>query len=872
MIGKNFKNLFIYGSMLCFLGACAPENNSMSGRAYHNTTARYNAYFIARENLREVEEFVRNAEENNYNRILNVFPLPDTAKLSSQKPALENVIKMASLAIQRHPESNWVDDSYILVGRARYHLGEYSNAIETFKYVNTKSEDDHARHEALIHLMRTFTDYNEMNNARAVAQFLNKQKLNKKNKRKFLLVKAYFYQRNEDLENMVKNLSEATPLMRKKDGKAKVQFITGQVYQQLEFNSEAYRHYQSVLSSSPPYELSFYTKLYMAQVAEITRGSDLRRTRKYFKRLLKDAKNKEFKDKIYYEMAEFEYKQDNLDLAIEYYKNSVQNSVNNQRQKSYSYYKLGKIYYEKMAQYELAKSYYDSTVSVMPKDEPEYAAIKERQEILAEFVKHITSVRLQDSLLRLSNMDSASLSLLMDEIEEQRKLEALALEKANKKKSRSLSSQPQFSNFGMQANQAFNPNMTDASGTWYFYNLAQVGNGQNEFRQKWGNRPLKDNWRLISRVNESDFDDGKEDELAEVAKQAGELAKEDKQEESGEKKYFDREGFMAQIPFTDEQKAEAYKKLDEGHFQLGRLYHFNLDEDDNAIISFKKVLEYIKESEHRVESLYLLYIILKEREDPEYERYRDMIVEEFPQTLYAKVILNPNYLEEAAKAGEEVKLIYEAAYKAYVRDDIKEAQDLINRGINDFAENEFTDNLRLLEILIVGKTEDYYKYVFALNNFKEENPDSELLAYVDILIKKAEEFKKEQERLKEIKFSSEFSQKHVFVLLYESNKTMAEALPKKFEAMHGSNFAGNNLTTGNLIFDDKMSMILISEFEDKSQSEAYMSVFNQKIDLKKEYPTAKFHTFVISNDNFQVFYQSKDLNAYLNFFKQHYAQ
>src|SRR5690606_5454353 len=101
-------------------------------------------------------------------------------------------VKMASIAIQRHPNSKWVDDAYILVGKARMYSLDWGNAIQTFKYVNTHSKDRNARHLAIINLIRTYTEHGEFNNARAAIDYLDKANLSKVNKKKLLLEKAYF--------------------------------------------------------------------------------------------------------------------------------------------------------------------------------------------------------------------------------------------------------------------------------------------------------------------------------------------------------------------------------------------------------------------------------------------------------------------------------------------------------------------------------------------------------------------------------------------------------------------------------------------------------------------------------------------------------
>ncbi|MDQ3535483.1 MAG: methyltransferase, partial [Bacteroidota bacterium] len=176
----NFKSLTIL-ALILFLFSCSAEKKNLASKTYHNTTARYNAYFIAREKLNEVERAVKDAHVNNYNQILKIYPEVDSSTISSVKKQLEECVKKSSIAIQRHKNSKWVDDSYILIGRARYYSGDYANAIQTFKFVNTKGEDDNARHEALIHLMKTFIDSNEENNAIAVSDFLKKEKVKKEN-------------------------------------------------------------------------------------------------------------------------------------------------------------------------------------------------------------------------------------------------------------------------------------------------------------------------------------------------------------------------------------------------------------------------------------------------------------------------------------------------------------------------------------------------------------------------------------------------------------------------------------------------------------------------------------------------------------------
>src|SRR5690606_25831375 len=121
-----------------------------------------------------------------------LFPSFDSALAKGYDKEIQEAVKMASIAIQRHPNSKWVDDAYILVGKARLYSLDWGNAIQTFKYVNTRSDDRNAKHLAIINLIRTYVEHKEMNNAQAAIDFLEKARLNKTNRKKFLLEKAYY--------------------------------------------------------------------------------------------------------------------------------------------------------------------------------------------------------------------------------------------------------------------------------------------------------------------------------------------------------------------------------------------------------------------------------------------------------------------------------------------------------------------------------------------------------------------------------------------------------------------------------------------------------------------------------------------------------
>ncbi len=875
---KEFGKYYILIWLLALVAgsSCAPEATGLASNVYHNTTARYNAYFYARLQMEEIQQAIAENEEVNYNKTLRVFPEPDTNLINGLSEQLDDCIKKASVAIERHPNSRWADDSYILVGQSRSINQNYGDAIKTFKFVNTHSEDDEARHRALVELMRTFIEAGEQNNAVSVSDYLRKEKLNRTNKIQFYLTRAYLAQLNKDYNAMVGNLLLAAPLMKNVEGRAKTFFILGQLYQELGFDAQAYENYQEVLKSNPEYELFFYARLNMAQVYDLSKESDTKKIRKYFVKLLKDQKNVEYRDKIYYEMAQFEQKQDDLELAIEYYNESVQASIGNNRQKAYSYWELGKIYYDEYAKYELAKAYYDSTIAVLPQDEPQYEAIATRQKILTNFVEQLTIIKVQDSLLALAEMDTLKLSAYLDEVLAEQKQQQRAEERLANRQARR---QRAVSQFGAAPNPfATVPggeSVTAAVGeNWYFYSPAAISQGQTAFTRKWGNRQLEDNWRRSNKTIEENFaaDDEKLIDVADPV--LGDPSADVADATGGEK-----QALYADIPFTEEQKLVAFQQIEDAYFKLGGIYNFDLEEKANAIETFETLLSRFPASEYEPEVLYQLYLLYQEQgDDATATRYKNRLLTDFPDSIFAKVIRNPNYREESNMASAQLQKIYEEAYRLYQKGAYQQAEPLVQTALQQYDDNDFVDNMKLLQVLISGKLSSQYEYQFALQSFIDEYPESEVTPYAQELLTAAQGFEEKLAAQQGAKFIPEFNEKHSFILVYNSKGRLSTELPRVVDAYNAEYFAEAQLRSANLMLEDGQVMIIVEEFPDQSTAQRYFEEFNSDISPLNNLPESNSYdrsditsNFIITEDNLPILYRTKDIENYLRFFEKHYT-
>lgn len=821
-------------------------------KAFHNTTAHYNGYYYALEEVTKIEQSIQRNHRDDYNQILWLFPRLDSMFAKSYDKSVQEAVKMASIAIQRHPNSKWVDDAYILVGKARLYSFDWGNAIQTFKYVNNPkvTKDIHTRHRALIYLIRTFTEHKEYNNVEAVFDYLQKEPLNKTNRKNFLLEKAFYYQVRNDLDKMIRSLSEAVPLLTKKDKPGRIYFIIGQVYQTLGFEAEAYNFYRQCIATHPEYEVDFYARLYMAQVAEISKARNVANARKSFRRLLKDSKNKEFRDKIYYEIGVFEEKQNNITEAITNYNQAIRLG-NNKLVDGEAYLRLGELYYDTLKKYELAQAYYDSAVSSISAQRPGYGAIKLRQEVLSEFVTHLKTISWQDSLLVLSGMDTSAIRLLV----KQAVAISTPVEKGKSKKRKRTDIVQ-----NLPANEGSGNTQT---GDWYFGNPSAVGLGQIEFVRIWGKIPLEDNWRRSTRAippserlnpvvtaNVAD---------AEVIKP---ISKQDPAEEA-------YQTLLKQLPLTDEQKKESLRKIEEAYFALGNIYYFKLNEKNNAIVSFEKLLERFPQTLHKPEALYQLYLIHKDTDPKRADAFASSLKAEYPESDFARILVNPDYLLESSLTADKQKAIYKEAYEYFLAGNYTASTELLNQALK-LETTPFTPQLLLLRILITGKTEPLSVYQFQLEEFIKGYPDTEQAAYAKTLLQVSKEFQTKKEKDKGIEYQRSFEQPHYFIVVYPAAEKLENVVVETLNTFNGLYFNDLNLKVSNLILNDEYTLTMASDLPRISSALEYYKTFTEKLQSLTGLKNRKFNSFVITKDNFNIFYRTKGLDEYLRFFEKNY--
>lgn len=725
---KGFLSLFwVSFSIFLVLSSCSQYSQKSGAVAFHNFSANYNALFLAKANLDSAEWGIAEAYKENPNLLLPILLPIDSVLAMPFRKNLDQAVKNASIIAEKHQNSKWVDNGYTILGKARMYLGQWDDGIEALRYVLAKSTDERDKNEALTFLMRTYVEKKEYNNALSVSEYLRQQPLSSGARVDFYLTKAYLHQQSEEYLTAVAILEETLPLIRKSPFKARVHYIAGQLYDLLEKPALANQHYGKVPKNKPHYDLSFFAKMNSLQndlmlnpskgVAEIG-----------FEKMLKDRKNTDLKDKVYFTMGKLAEQKGDISQALDYFARSTKAIGANAGQIPHTYLEMARIYTDKLMQYDPAKAYFDSAMALMPRTDPSYQQLTDRKKFLDQFVAHITIIRNEDSLQALAGLSSARLNERVDEIiAHQQELRKQAFEKEK-------------AALAAAARADANANNAPVTGPrWALYDPSQVSAGKSEFSRKWGNRKLEDNWRRMNKSGasltrpgiaaaDSIGVDSADVQLADTPAQFLEIKK------GSDEWLAIHESLLRNVPLTDSAKVASHQRKEEALYQLGKVYWTNLKEPKNAVTTFSRLLNEYPKTEHRQEAYYILYLALPD-DDPGKENWKAQLTKEFPNSAYVRLLNTAG----SGTPDSPAEKVYEDIYTLYSEGKVSQALKELDDALPLYREHEMIDRFALLRLFIIGKTEGVAAYKQAILDFMRLYPESQYIARTKEMLAVAEQ-------------------------------------------------------------------------------------------------------------------------------------
>lgn len=496
---------------------------------FGNTVTHYNYFYNANVKLDEILEKAKETFVDDYSKFLPFYnySLTNTA----QDNNVDSVIFKCNAGILLHDlRSDWVDDMYMLLGKAYLYRKDFDSAHYVFQYLNyiyAPKDDGYdipigsnasgndgvfsvstnekkrpfiqklllrkplERNTTFIWLTRNYLEQRKTGEAASLISILRQDPIFPKRLQTDLNeMSAYCYYLMQQYDSSAYYLEKSLSNAQNKIEKSRWEFLCGQMYQRAGLYADANRVFEKAISHSANPLLDVYAHLNMiGQYAGINLKDKKNKTPignvEALVKLAKKERYANYRDIIYYAAGKISMLQNDAKGAVDFYYKSATLSIENPTQKSNSYLALADLKYD-FKEYKQAYSFYDS-VNIKLIDSNDIARVVARKPALKIISKNIDAIHLQDSLQTLAKLSAKDLNLALKKIYKQYKKAKGLKEEAN--------------SFDFGSDNAITtptiPSFTsiDAKpGEFYFSNDAVKSQGSKDFKSKWGNRPNVDNW------------------------------------------------------------------------------------------------------------------------------------------------------------------------------------------------------------------------------------------------------------------------------------------------------------------------------------------------------------------------------------------
>jgi len=684
-------------------------------RFIQNTVTHYNWYFNANNRLNDIVERAKLAHVDDYSTLLPFYnySLENTKR---EKSELDSVIYKTTAGILIHDLRNdWVDNLYLLMGKAYYYMQELDSAYLTFQYINfafaPKEKDGYdvpigsnaseggnafsistkekrslpkkiissppSRNESLLWQVRTYIANDEMPEAAGLIETLQQDphfpsrlhyELNE--------LQAWWFYKQEILDSAAFYLDKALPNAENKQETSRWEYLIAQMHEKTGKNDLAEVYYNRSIQHTLNPILEVYARLNGIRQHK----EDSMAVQKSVEALLKMARKdrySNYQDIIYFTAAQIELERNDRQAGMKMLlkSTSAKNIDVNSNLRNKAFLQLGDLSYEDK-NYSEAKRYYDSVTTI--ESGIESLAFEDKRTVLTKIREQLEIISRQDSLQRIAGLpDAEREALLRKMLRQLRKTQGLKEEEGSSGTILNDNrNEPPQDLFG-----------STVKGEWYFYNASLKSRGLTDFKNKWGNRPNIDNWRRMSAVTATNQPEGlnKDNMALKPAILSSDIT---------------YEGLLSRLPLQPQQLTVSNDSIEAATASLGSLYMEGLEDYASAIQVFTNFIEKFPYSYRQPDVLFQLhYCYVKTGNENKARDIAKELKDKFPDSKSNQLLSQIGTGDKEKPLPSDMQRRYNLIYNSFIEGNFDQAMTEKKVADSLYSSNYWTPQLLYVQAI-----------------------------------------------------------------------------------------------------------------------------------------------------------------------------
>jgi hypothetical protein len=699
-------------------------------RFINNTVTHYNYYFNANNRLNEIVLRAKQAYRDDFTTLLPFYnyTLDGTAQSAGE---IDSVIYKCTAGILLHNLNNdWIDNLYLLMGKAYYYRKNFDSAAWVFSYMNyafapkdggydipigsnasntngvftivTKEKRTFwkrltskpaSRNEALLWMVKTQMAAGASSDAGSLLQLLAKDpNFPKYLKADLAELQAYYFYQNKVYDSAAMQLSKALVNAANKEERSRWEFLIAQMYQRTGYYTEAANFYGEAAKHTIDPVMEVYANLNSVTMGGNSDPKALKERIEKLYRLGKKEKYQPYGDIVYYAVAQLELELNRFDAATAALEKSILVSTNPE-QKNASCLLLADLFFDKK-QYVPASKWYDSIVVQTLKDSVQINRVLQRQPAVKIIATNIAAIEMQDSLQALAVKGEKDREAIVRKLYRQLRKQQGMKEKEEEDAGGNTSFNPAVTANTKSPSDLFGAGGGATKGEWYFNNENLKSQGFNAFKLQWGKRPNVDNWRRQTEIDKvlaaNSMDPSALSDVA-LPSQEGKVGG------SNIGGGITFEGMLANIPTTPAMLNASNGIISKALLSNGLAFQNQLNDYLSAVAAYDELLRRFPKAEEREEALFsTIYAAKKIPNQPKADSALLALQQHFPQGKFTQKLTQSKPVNPA-DANPKATAQYNQIYNEFIAGNYAVAEQLKRSADSTYGNQFWTPQLLFIE-------------------------------------------------------------------------------------------------------------------------------------------------------------------------------
>lgn len=724
--------------LLPCLWACSPRTTTPQSQLWQGFVTRYNTLYHAQEAYADAYQRLLTTTVDDYSRPLPLDPLVYVLEDGQERASFSRTLEKTRKAIAQHSmvrkparRPGWRRDpravalqarteynpalreAWLLTVRALFYAAKLDEARLTAESLLLRyATEPEVREEARLWAVRSLTLLGRYAEAEELLSLFPQDATTAKLRRGYLYVasRAELALGQGLHEQALPDLQLAAQRAKDKPQRARLYYLLGQTYRQLGREDEARHAFEEAarLSDAPRLELA-------SRLSTLALDARSDQARTQLRRLATSRRYAQEQDQIFLALGQSFLLSQRPPEAEQAFRQAIDSARQHGTAWGEAQLELGALALA-TDRYPEAFTHFTQASSALSPRHPRHSQVVRLLPGLQLLAPPAQRFRRADSLLRVARLPEGERLRHIDSlIRRQREAQAQGQAPAS-------TSSPQLPPTHLPAG--------SSSTGFYFADSQRVAQGKRLFLQRWGDRPLTDDWNRSQRALTDATDAPSPDSLpSDSLPQPTLVAR-------AEEDPLSRAFYLRDLPQSPEAVGRMREEAATALLQQADLLSEKLDLPDHAQRSYLRLLRDYPEARQRETALSRsLLLALRRGDRPTADSLRTQLLSAFPRTPLAPLLRPANYPDILRQHHHIPERLYQQAWTAYQRGDLpRTARALDSLYRLPLIPEDLAPKARLLQLLSATRPGAETQLAGDLRQLREAYPTSEVMPYVESLL------------------------------------------------------------------------------------------------------------------------------------------